>query len=177
MSAVSEVIDRRTHHTKGQVMDAKTEARRRRNAADLLDQVAEELQPLSVGAAKQYQLNAEANRSIANKLDPPQPEWQDGDLVLGANSTLWFYECGLWNSPSFTDMRSTDSLIAVYGPIRKVRIADPAKQEVVVSLEGIDREDLDGWAWQEESSYSAPARRTAIRAAKAAREQLGKKEH
>ena len=55
----------------------------------------------------------------------------------------------------------------------KQRIADPAKQEVVVSLDGINRETLDGWHDMGEQKYGSVASRVAIRVARAAREQLG----
>ena len=157
-------------------MDPKTEAQRRREAADLLDQVAAKFQPLSADVAEAYRRNAESNRRTANLLDPPQPEWKNGDLVRDYNGNLWQYNLRAWHSGWAS--HSTEVLTREFSPLTRVltydpakqRIADPAKQEVVVSLDGIDRERLDAWAGYTELSLpEAVARRAAL----AAREQLG----
>lgn len=149
-------------------MDPKTEAQHRRELADALDVVAEKFQPLNAAAAGSYRLNAEANRNLADELDPPQPAWQDGDLVRDRDGHLWQYDGDLWwfRGGDYP----TEHLISLYGPIRKVRVADPAEQEVVVSLDGLDRERLDDWAGYTELSLPEAVAR---RVAKAAREQLG----
>lgn len=157
-------------------MDPKTEAKHRREIANLLDQVAEKFQPLNANTAEVHRESAEANRRHADKLDPPQPEWQEGDLVRDCQGDLWQFGYGDWHLYGTT--HSTESLTRHYGPLTRVltydpatqRIANPAKQEVVVSLDGIDRERLDAWAEYTELSLPEAVAR---RAAKAAREQLG----
>lgn len=126
-------------------MDDKTQA-------DLLRQLAAKRDALAAthdalgqhSAARAYRESAEEARSIANKLDPPQPEWQNGDLVRDSDGDLWQFDGDLWWSRG--DRRPTEELIEWFGPIRKVHLADPAKQEVVVSLDGINRDALDQWA-------------------------------
>lgn len=160
-------------------MDPKTEAQHRRELADALDVVAEKFQPLDAHTAEGYRGNAQVNRSIAEKLDPPQPEWRDGDLVHDRHGDLWQFGYGDWHLYGTT--HSTESLTRHYGPLTRVltydpatqRIADPAKQEVVVSLAGIDRVALDRRASESEDDFTWPAARAGFRAAKAAREQLG----
>ena len=156
-------------------MDPKTEAEHRRHIANLFDDIAEHraaIGDISEGARSV----ASGERERADKLDPPQPEWQDGDLVRDRNGNLWEYTLGLWHCHDTN--RRTESLTRDYSPLTRVltydptkqRIADPAKQEVVVSLDGINRDALDQWAkW----AACEPAEEVCIRAAKAAREQLG----
>lgn len=148
-------------------MDAKTEAKHRRNIADAFDALAEKWKPLSPDTAEEFRLDAKFNRRRADELDPPQHEWQDGDYVRDKNGGVWRHDGKVWRSPAGAYV---SDLPALYGPIRKVNIADPAKQEVVVSLDGIDRERLDAWAGYTELSLPEAVAR---RAAKAAREQLG----
>ena len=158
-------------------MDPKTEAQHRRELADALDVVAEKFQPLNAAAAGSYRLNAEANRNLADELDPPQPEWRDGDYVRDKNGGVWRHDGSVWRSAGGGCALASD-LPHLYGPLTRVltydpatqRVADPAKQEVVVSLDGINRDALDQWAkW----AACEPAEEVCIRAAKAAREQLG----
>lgn len=157
-------------------MDAKDEAERRRRIANLLDQVAGEFWPLSTNTTKAYRSKAQANRNFADELDPPQPAWQDGDLVRDRHGDLWQFGYGDWHLYGTT--HSTESLTRHYSPLTRVhtydpatqRIADPAKRQVVVSLDGIDRERLDAWAGYTELSLPEAVAR---RVAKAAREQLG----
>lgn len=154
-------------------MDAKTEAQHRREIADALDVVADKFQPLSTNTTKAYRSKAQANRNFADELDPPQPEWQAGDLVRDKNGGVWRHDGKVWRSPAGAYVRVSD-LPALYGQIRKAHIADPAKQEVVVSLDGIDRAELDSWAHRAECGPGSWVQsKTAIRAALAAREQLG----
>ena len=158
-------------------MDAKTEAQRRRRIADLLDQVAEEFKPLNATAAESYEDNAEANRRIAERLDPPQPEWQDGDLVRDRFGTLWEYELEVWHCHHAN--RGTEALTNTYGPLTRVLTYDPATQrvtdrenDVIVNLDDIDRKWLNGWhdpLGEDRRSQMEVARIVA----KAAREQLG----
>lgn len=157
-------------------MDAKTEAQHRRNIANAFDVLADAFKPLDAHTAEGYQNSATVNRSLADKLDPPQPEWQDGDLVRDRFGTLWEYELEVWHCHHAN--RGTEALTNTYGPLTRVltydpatqHIADPAKQEVVISLDGINRDALDQWAkW----AACEPAEEVCIRAAKAAREQLG----
>ena len=81
-------------------------------------------------------------RSTADELDPPQPEWQDGDLVRGKGGMLWERSFSRWHNtmrmPSLTDKE----LVGKYGPLRRVYLADPDKGEVVVSIEGLDKNIL-----------------------------------
>ena len=156
-------------------MDPKTEAQRRRRIADLFDEIAEHRAAIG-DSAEGALLLAREDRAQADKLDPPQPEWQNGDLVRDRDGELWQYCVGLWYCQETS--HRTESLTSHYGPLTPVltydpatqRIADPAKQEVVVSLDGIDRERLDAWAGYTELSLPEAVAR---RVAKAAREQLG----
>ena len=156
-------------------MDAKTEAQRRRHIANLFDEIAEHraaIGDISEGARSV----ASGERERADKLDPPPPEWQDGDLVRDRQGELSQYRGGRWRS-IYGPTHSTEELTNRYGPLTRVltydpatqRVADPAKQEVVVSLDGIDRGRLDAWAGYTELSLPEAVAR---RAAKAAREQL-----
>lgn len=161
-------------------MDAKTEAQHRREIADALDQVAEKYKPLSADTAEFHRGNAEANRRRADELDPPQPEWQDGDLVRDRNGNLWEYDgySNMWGAFGVSGCRSTATLDEVRGPLTRVltydpatqRVADPAKQEVVVSLDGINRSMIVPWEqWAGCDLVEAVGRIVA----EAAREQLG----
>lgn len=162
-------------------MDPKTEAQHRRAIADLFDQLAEKFQPLNAAAAGSYRLNAEANRRRADELDPPQPEWQDGDLVRDCNGNLWCRSRDEWLRFGAKSFYSTGALDKNYGPLTRVltydpatqRIADPAKQEVVISIDGIDQRVLDAYHEAEDDQPMSTAGRIARRVAKAAREQLG----
>ena len=101
-----------------------------------------------------------------------QPEWQHGDFVRDRDGDLWQYDDGQWHY-LYAEM-TTKELTDSYGPLHKVHVADPTKREVVISLDGIDRTALDHWADQAECSPRLWVQsKTAIRAAKAAREQLG----
>lgn len=156
-------------------MDPKTEARELREIANLYDQIAERRDAIGFGAEGARD-NAKANRRRADELDPPQPEWQDGDLARDNEGDLWQFGYGNWHLRGL-HIRA-DVMTLNYGPLTRVltydpakqRIADPAQQEVVISLDGINRDALDQWAkW----AACEPAEEVCIRAAKAAREQLG----
>ena len=108
--------------------------------------------------------------------DPPQPEWKDGDLVHDCHGELWQFGYGDWHLYGTT--HSTESLTRQYGPLTRVltydpatqRIADPAKQEVVVSLDRINRSMIVPWEqWAGCDLVEAACRIVA----EAAREQLG----
>ena len=163
-------------------MDAKTEAEHRRNIADLFDKIAEHRAAIGDSAEGALSL-AREDRARADKLDPPQRVWQDGELVRDRHSNLWEYVLGVWHCHH--TKRDTEALTRHYGPLTRVltydpakqHIADPAKQEVVVSLGGIDRHALDKWLDNTEHSYAWPSVRIARRTANAAREQLGEVTH
>ena len=113
---------------------------------------------------------AEKHFKKVGELDPPQPEWREGDLVRDRFGGLWQFDGSKWHRRCME--RSTARLDRDYGPIHKVHIADPARREVVVSLDGIDLrllESLQDWSEGSVSTTSA----VTIRVAKAAREQLG----
>ena len=149
----------------------KEQAEQHRKVADAYVALADAFGPLHRPTAKSFRVAAESYREKADRIDPLQPYWQDGDYSRDRFGGLWHFDGGKWYLRSM--QRSTASLVRDFGPIHKVHVADPAKQEVVISLEGIDREDLDMWATEKESNYGAPSQLIAIRAAKAAREQLG----
>ena len=127
--------------------------------------------------AQGARINAQNRRREADKLDPPQPEWQDGDLARDRNGILW--ECdhrGVWRSGYAS--HSTEIMTRDFGPLTRVltydpakqRIADPAKQEVVVSLDRINRSMIVPWEqWAGCDLVEAACRIVA----EAAREQLG----
>ena len=152
-------------------MDPKTEAKELREIANLYDQIAERRDAIGV-SAEGARMAARENRVRADELDPPLHEWQDGDYVRDKNGGVWRHDGSFWRSAGGAYVRVSD-LPALYGPIHKVNIADPAKQEVVVSLDGIDRVTLDRRADESEDDFTWPAARASFRAAKAAREQLG----
>lgn len=127
--------------------------------------------------AKELRVEAKLHRKMADEIDPPappQPEWRDGDLARDRFGDLWQFDGSKWHLRSM--QRRTAILTRESGPIHKVHIADPAKHEVVISLDGIDREILreillayEDWDEDALSTLSSAG----LRAAKAAREQLG----
>ena len=144
----------------------KEKAEQHRKMADDLDAVAD--------AHKIYREAAEAIRKMADELDPPQPEpvWHSGDLARDRQGDLWQFDGSYWHLHGIE--RSTASLIRDFGPIHKVHVADPARQEVVVSLDGIDRRVVDVAYFEVgDDQVVSTAGKIAHRTAKAAREQLG----
>ena len=105
----------------------------------------------------------------AEQHRPPQPEWQDGDLALDRFGGLWRLDGRKWHARGIE--RSTTSLIQIGGPIHKVHIADPAKHEVVVSLDGVNLDLLAEWA--DDDGSDGYSYKVTVRVAKAARKQLG----
>ena len=150
----------------------KEQAEQHRKIADAYVALADAFGPLHREAAKSFRVAAESYRKEADRIDPPQPEWQDGDLALDRDGELWQFDGDEWHLRSM--QRSTASLIRDFGPIHKVHTADPAKHEVVVSLDGLDLKALLSYEdWDEDGGNLSIISRTGIRAAKAAREQLG----
>lgn len=146
-----------------------------RKIADTFVAAADACAPLHPVTAKDLRAEAKLHRKMADDLDPPQPEWREGDLVCDRQGDLWQFDGDEWCHLHGVE-RSTASLIRDFGPIRKVRVADPVKHEVVISLDGIDREILreillayEDWDEDALSTLSSAG----LRAAKAAREQLG----
>ena len=155
----------------------KEQAEQHRKIADNLDGVAASCDALGLDLmAYVSRTNATEFRTSADEIDPPtppQPEWREGDLVRDRFGGLWQFDGSKWHLRCME--RSTASLIRDFGPIRKVHIADPARHEVVVSLDGLDRDFIDkGWGdLREEDIYQSTSGKLASRAAKAARKQLG----
>ena len=156
-------------------MNAKKHANLLRDAANKCDELAVLIDELDENASYAPRSLARLYRSAADNLDqtaPPQPEWHDGDFARSHHGGLWQFDGEWWHLGG--KKLSTAGLNRDFGPIHKVHIADPARHEVVVSLDGIDRTALDHWADQAECSPRLWVQsKTAIRAAKAAREQLG----
>ena len=156
-------------------MNAKKHANLLRDAANKCDELAVLIDELDENASYAPRSLARLYRSAADNLDqpaPPQPVWHSGDLARDRFGGLWQLDGDKWHLRCM--QRSTADLARDFGPIHKVHIADPARHEVVVSLDGIDRTALDHWADQAECSPRLWVQsKTAIRAAKAAREQLG----
>ena len=155
----------------------KQKAEQRRKIADAFDVLAEKFEPLNADVAEAHRKNAEVNRRIAEKLDPPQPEWQDGDLVRDRDGDLWEYDAsvGVWRRFGIREPYYTEVLADNFGPLRKVYVSDPSKNQVVVSVDEIYRTALLAQAdkdEQEESSLTIAG----IRVAKAVREQLADSE-
>lgn len=161
-------------------MDNKTKAEGLRKIADLSDEIAKHKDAIDMPRSAGYS-RADANeyREQANELDPPTVSYESGDLVLDRDGDLWTYgsaDGGYWYRFNSTQRLSLYDLTRMYGPHRKVHLADPAKQEVVISLDGITS---DGWVnvWADETEDShrhhADSTKAVIRAAKAARDQLG----
>lgn len=161
----------------------KQKAEQRRKIADAFDALAEAFEPLEEIVTEGYKRAAEANRKTADELDPPLPEWDDGDLVRDHNGWLWEYMLGVWFCCGMR--RETEALTRNYGPLTRVSTYDPAKQrvvdseqqKVVISLDGIDRTELDKWGEENKSNYlPTTAEKVAFRVSAAAREQLKKVE-
>lgn len=125
-----------------------------------------------------FELSSEYLRNTADELDPPQPEWpewHDGYLVRDRDGDLWELSLGLWycqgtycNTESLTRHHSPLTRVLTYDPATQ-RIADPAKQEVVVSIEGLRKDVLRRLAQSDELEPYADsyACRTLTRVAKA----------
>ena len=161
-------------------MDKMTKAESLRKMADHFDEIAKISNDIGdSNVASHYRNIAEHLREQVDKIDPPQPEWQDGDLARDRCGNVWEYMLGLWYCQG-TSYR-TEALTRDCGPLTRVLTYDPAKQtvanheqqEVVVSVDGLDREELDSWETLEEFNYSVSGSRAAFRISKAAREQLG----
>ena len=157
-------------------MNAKKHANLLRDAANKCDELAVLIDELDENASYAPRSLARLYRSAADNLDqtaPPQPEWHDGDFARSHHGGLWQFDGEWWHLGG--KKLSTAGLNRDFGPIRKVHIADPARHEVVVSLDGLDRDFIDkGWGdLREEDIYQSTSGKLASRAAKAAREQLG----
>lgn len=150
-------------------MDDKTEAKIHRNAADLFDQLAKVIKPLNAYAAEGYRLNAQVHRKAAEDLDPPQGEWEEGDLVRDCHDELWRYDGSVWRRFGIKGFHSTASLDENFGPTHQVFVSDPTQREVVVSLDGIDRSAIVPW---EQWAGCDLVEEVCQIVAKAAREQL-----
>ena len=153
-----------------------------REAAAAYDALAKKVQPLDATVADFHRRTAQTNRDIADKLDPPQPEWREGDLVKDCKGRLWQYHGSFWYAREFGG-HDTELLTSKYGPLTRLLTYDPSKQqyadpherEVVVSLKDIDLEYLSDWLHEDSEESPFNDLITSI-VAKAAREQLKKVE-
>lgn len=155
-------------------MDNKTKVESLRTMADHFDEIANLSNDIEDSdVALHYRNIAEHLRKEAEKLDPPQPEWKDGDLVRSQHGYLWEHSGGTWfrRHTTFT----YEELVSLFGPLRRVYVSDPSENQVVVSVDEIYHTALLAQAdkdEQEESSLTIAG----IRVAKAVREQLGESE-
>ena len=94
----------------------KTKAKSLRAMADHFDEIAKISN--DVGdfiAARHHRNSAEHHRLEADKLDHPQPEWEEGDYAMDEGRSVWSFKNGKWDGEY-----STKELINHYGPIHKV---------------------------------------------------------
>lgn len=161
-------------------MDNKTKVKSLRAMADHFDEIANLSNVIEDSeVALHYRNIAEHLRKEAEKLDPPEPEWGEGDLVRDCKRRLWEYHGGFWYAREFGGHK-TELLTSKYGPLTRVVTYDPSEQqyadpyewEVVVSLEDIDLDYLSDWADEDSEESPFTDLITSI-VAKAAREQLG----
>lgn len=138
-----------------------------REAAAAYDALAKKVQPLDATVADFHRRTAQTNRDIADKLDPPQPEWREGDLVKDCKGRLWQYHGSFWYAREFGG-HDTELLTSKYGPIRKVYVSDPYEKQVVVSVDGLDPDHVAEWLkW----AACNPEEEVCIRIAEAVRNQ------
>ena len=114
-------------------MDDKSKARLMRELADTEDRAAGLCTALGwLGLGTLHQSSAEFHRLQADKSDPPQPEWKEGDLVVDRNDDLW--KC-LGNDVWFRFLDrhgivwlTTGKLLKDVGPLRKVNKVAPVDE-------------------------------------------------
>ena len=139
-----------------------------RELADKVDEVASLCRTLGwYGFEGHYLSNAEHHRLQADKADPPQPEWKEGDYAVDGGGNVWRLKNGKWDGEY-----STKELINYYGPIHKVYVSDPSEKQVAVSVDGLGLDLLQSFEnWDEEALSTLNS--AGLRVAKALRYQLG----